>query len=220
MAGADHDDVVGLPHSLFLAAIYLSLLGRRVCFWTDLQKTEQICSQRKPRKLCDIILILWRLNLQQTPPLDPSQFPPEQWARLSALIDHMRHDGTQRTDPMREIFARLGDRWSMLLLQILRSGPMRSGLLRRVTGRLSAEGKLSQRIFTLQMRTLENDGLVRRTVIPTNPISVDYALTPLGASLLDEVDRVMAWIRGNIPRFPVIEQKNDSGGSADDTPTG
>jgi len=132
----------------------------------------------------------------------------------------MRHDGTQRTDPMREIFARLGDRWSMLLLQILRAGPMRSGLLRRVTGQLSAEGRLSQRIFTLQMRTLENDGLVRRTVIPTNPISVDYALTPMGESLLAEVDHVMAWIRCNIPRFPIVTPQNNAGSPESDTPTG
>jgi DNA-binding HxlR family transcriptional regulator len=141
--------------------------------------------------------------------LDPDQFPPEQWARLSGLIGQMLEHGRQRSDPMREIFARLGDRWSMLLLLILRTGPMRSGLLRRVTGRLSHEGKLSQRIFTLQMRMLEHDGLVSRTVIPTNPISVDYALTPLGEGLLDEVERVMAWIRGNIRQFPAGPAKDD-----------
>ncbi len=140
-------------------------------------------------------------------PLDPSQFPPQQWARLSALMEHMRHDGTERSQPMREVFARLGDRWSMLLLQILRSGPMRSGVLRRVTGRLSAEGKLSQRIFTLQMRALEHDGLVTRTVIPTNPISVDYALSPLGESLLVEVDRVMDWVRAHLDDFAAARAK-------------
>jgi DNA-binding HxlR family transcriptional regulator len=128
--------------------------------------------------------------------------PLAQTEDLHRLAAHMRQDGHTRTDPMREIFARLGDRWSMLLLQVLRTGPMRSAVLRRVTGQLSAEGRLSQRIFTLQMRHLEHDGLVNRTVTPTVPISVDYALTSLGEGLLVEVDTVMVWIRHNIPQFP------------------
>lgn len=133
--------------------------------------------------------------------LKESQFPPEQWALLSVLIGQMQHDGVARKEPMREIFARLGDRWSMLLLQILRTGPMRSATLRRVTGQLSAEGKISQRIFTLQLRLLEQDGLIVRTVTPTVPISVDYALSPLGEGLLTEVDGVMNWIRAHLPEI-------------------
>ncbi len=134
-------------------------------------------------------------------------FPAEQSARLAVLIGQMQHDGIARTDPMREIFARLGDRWSMLLLQVLRTGSMRSATLRRVTGRLSAEGKISQRIFTLQMRMLEADGLVARHVTPTVPISVDYALTPLGADLLDQVDHVMGWIRAHIPEIHPVQSE-------------
>lgn len=133
--------------------------------------------------------------------LEGLQVTPEQQARLTVLIAQMARDGTARNEPMREIFARLGDRWSMLLLQILRTGPMRSATLRRVTGRLSAEGKISQRIFTLQMRMLEADGLVTRQVTPTVPISVGYALSPLGADLLDQVDHVMTWIRLHIPEI-------------------
>ena len=84
---------------------------------------------------------------------------------------------------------------------------MRSATLRRVTGRLSAEGKISQRIFTLQMRMLEADGLVARHVTPTVPISVDYALTPLGADLLDQVDHVMGWIRAHIPEIHPVQSE-------------
>ena len=131
--------------------------------------------------------------------LREDQFPPQQWARLNVLIGQMDHDGVARKEPMREIFARLGDRWSMLLLQILRTGPMRSATLRRVTGQLSAEGRISQRIFTLQLRLLEQDGLIVRTVTPTVPISVDYTLSPLGEGLLQEVDGVMNWIRAHLP---------------------
>jgi len=128
-------------------------------------------------------------------PQKPPHMPKDQWDQLEHLMAQMRHDGTDRKDPMREIFARLGDRWSMLLLQILRTGPMRSGMLRRLTGDLSAEGRISQRILTLQLRLLEQDGPIVRTEIPTVPVSVDYALSPLGQSLLVEVDHVMTWIR-------------------------
>jgi DNA-binding HxlR family transcriptional regulator len=120
---------------------------------------------------------------------------------LTRLAAHMHEDGHTRTDPMREIFARLGDRWSMLLMQVLRTGPMRSAVLRRITGQLSAEGKLSQRIFTLQIRQLEHDGLVSRTVTQTVPISVDYALTDLGHDLMAQIDPVMIWIRQNNARI-------------------
>ena len=124
------------------------------------------------------------------------------------LIGQMQHDGVARKEPMREIFARLGDRWSMLLLLILRTGPMRSAPLRRVTGQLSAEGKISQRIFTLQLRLLENDGLIIRTVTPTVPISVDYALSPLGEGLLNEVDAVMNWVRAHLPEIQPAQSES------------
>ncbi|MFT4089459.1 MAG: helix-turn-helix domain-containing protein [Asticcacaulis sp.] len=136
------------------------------------------------------------------PIIRPAHIPDAQWSRLETLITLMNRDGTARSEPMREIFARLGDRWSMLLLQILRAGPLRSATLRRLTGQLSAEGRISQRIFTLQLRLLEQNGLIIRTVTPTVPVSVDYSLSPLGHSLLDEVDHVMNWIRANKDAFP------------------
>jgi DNA-binding HxlR family transcriptional regulator len=129
--------------------------------------------------------------------LSPENFTETQWALLSELKQNMATDGTDRKEPMREIFARLGDRWSMLLLLILRTGPMRSGALRRVTSELSHEGKISQRIFTLQIRALENDGLVKRTIIEANPPQVEYELTAIGLGLMDKVEITMDWIRKN-----------------------
>jgi len=115
---------------------------------------------------------------------------------LAALAEAMARDGHQRDDPMREIFARLGDRWSMLILLVLRTGTYRHAALKRLIGALGAEGRISQRMLTLRLRGLERDGLVRQTQLPSKAPHVEYDLTPLGQELLAEVDRLMEWIRG------------------------
>src|SRR5580700_3772790 len=76
-----------------------------------------------------------------------------------------------------EILARIGDKWTVLVVSTLGNGPMRFNELRR------ALGSISQRMLTLTLRALERDGLVTRTVFPTIPPRVDYALTKLGHSL-------------------------------------
>ena len=116
---------------------------------------------------------------------------------LGALIADMAIHGRDRTDPMREIFARVGDRWSVLLLLLLRVASFRHAGLRRVVSAVSHEGAISQRILTLRLRTLERDGLIRRTVTPTVPPRVDYDITPLGLDLLAQLDQLMAWVRVN-----------------------
>src|SRR5882672_3865379 len=80
-----------------------------------------------------------------------------------------------------EVLARVGDKWTVLVVSTLGDGPMRFNELRR------ALGSISQRMLTLTLRALERDGLVTRTVLPTNPPRVDYELTKLGKSLLDPV---------------------------------
>jgi DNA-binding HxlR family transcriptional regulator len=70
-------------------------------------------------------------------------------------------------------------------------GPKRFNELRR------ALGSISQRMLTLTLRSLERDGLVTRTVFPTIPPRVDYALTKLGHSLLEPVSSLGLWARQN-----------------------
>ena len=77
-----------------------------------------------------------------------------------------------------DVLARVGDKWSVLVVTRLGPGPMRFNELRR------SIGGISQRMLTLTLRGLERDGLVTRTVFPTIPPRVDYALTPLGRDLL------------------------------------
>jgi DNA-binding HxlR family transcriptional regulator len=85
------------------------------------------------------------------------------------------------------VFRRLGDRWSMLVIVLLGGRAHRYNELHR-----AIEG-ISQRMLTRTLRTLENDGLVTRTVHPTVPPSVEYDLTPLGRSLLEPVSVLADW---------------------------
>src|ERR1700740_792952 len=80
-----------------------------------------------------------------------------------------------------EVLARVGDKWTVLVVGKLGHGPKRFNEIRR------ALGSISQRMLTLTLRGLERDGLVTRTVFPTIPPRVDYALTPLGRDLLQPV---------------------------------
>ncbi len=128
---------------------------------------------------------------------------------LAALAEAMARDGNQRDDPMREIFARLGDRWSMLILLVLRTGTYRHAALKRLIGALGAEGKISQRMLTLRLRGLERDGMVRQTQLPSKAPHVEYDLTPLGRELLGQVDRLMEWIRGHGPEIAVSREAFD-----------
>jgi DNA-binding HxlR family transcriptional regulator len=88
---------------------------------------------------------------------------------------------------VREILDRVGDKWSVLVIALLGERGQRFTELRR-----SIEG-ISQRMLTLTLRQLEHDGLVSRTVHATVPPRVDYALTPLGQSVLEPISALMLW---------------------------
>jgi DNA-binding HxlR family transcriptional regulator len=90
-----------------------------------------------------------------------------------------------------EVLARVGDKWTVLVVTLLGEGPKRFSELRR------ALGSISQRMLTLTLRGLERDGLLTRSVLPTIPPRVDYELTPLGHSLLEPVSALGLWARQN-----------------------
>ena len=89
------------------------------------------------------------------------------------------------------VLTRVGDKWSMLIVMMLGDGPVRfNELKRRIDG-------ISQRMLSLTLRNLERDGLVSRTVTPSVPVRVDYALTDLGRSLAGPVRELGAWARAH-----------------------
>jgi DNA-binding HxlR family transcriptional regulator len=86
-----------------------------------------------------------------------------------------------------DLLGRIGDKWSVLVVARLGEGSLRFNELRR------SIGGISQRMLTLTLRGLERDGLITRTVFPTIPPRVDYALTPLGRDLLNPVSALSSW---------------------------
>lgn len=103
------------------------------------------------------------------------------------LDDHLEWPG-ESPCPVRDVLARVGDRWTVLVvLRLGALGPLRfRQLLRAVDG-------LSQRMLTLTLRNAERDGLVSRQVFATRPPTVEYALTPLGESMLVPVRQLAEW---------------------------
>jgi DNA-binding HxlR family transcriptional regulator len=106
-----------------------------------------------------------------------------------------------------EVLSRIGDKWTVLVVQTLGDGPKRFNELRR------ALGSISQRMLTLTVRALERDGLVTRTVFPTNPPRVDYELTALGRSLLEPVSALGTWARHNRPAIQSARERFDAAGA-------
>jgi DNA-binding HxlR family transcriptional regulator len=87
------------------------------------------------------------------------------------------------------ILARIGDKWTILVVGLLGQGPRRFNEIKRLVG------GISQRMLTLTLKGLERDGLVTRTVTATVPPRVDYALTELGRDLLVPVGALRDWAR-------------------------
>jgi DNA-binding HxlR family transcriptional regulator len=109
-----------------------------------------------------------------------------------------------------DVLARVGDKWSVLVVTRLGAGEMRFNELRR------SIGGISQRMLTLTLRGLERDGLVTRTVFPTIPPRVDYALTPLGRDLLEPVSALGAWALRNQPKIARAREKFDGSNAGAD----
>ncbi|MGL5819614.1 MAG: winged helix-turn-helix transcriptional regulator [Phycicoccus sp.] len=109
--------------------------------------------------------------------------------------------------PVRDVLERVGDKWSVLVVAQLADGPRRfSELLRGTDG-------LSQRMLTRTLRLLERDGLVDRTVTPTTPPQVSYALTPLGAGLATALGPLTSWAVEHREQVRTARAVWDSAGS-------
>jgi DNA-binding HxlR family transcriptional regulator len=106
-----------------------------------------------------------------------------------------------------EVLARVGDKWTVLVVSTLGDGPKRFNELRK------SLGSISQRMLTLTLRGLERDGLVTRTVFPTVPPKVQYELTRLGCSLLEPVSELGLWARKNRAAIEQARRRFDTAGT-------
>ncbi len=102
------------------------------------------------------------------------------------------------------ILSRVGDKWTVLVVMMLAGGPRRFNELKRMVG------GVSQRMLTLTLRGLERDGLVTRTVHPTVPPQVEYALTPLGHSLRVPLEGLGTWAFAHLPVVQQARQAFDA----------
>ena len=102
------------------------------------------------------------------------------------------------------LLSRIGDKWTVLVVQTLGRGPRRFNELRREIP------SVSQRMLTLTLRNLERDGLVSRTVTPTIPPRVDYALTELGQSLQKPICGLATWAIDNVETIHAAQARFDS----------
>lgn len=107
---------------------------------------------------------------------------------------------------VRDMFDRIGDKWTLLVVGLLEEGPLRFGELRK------AVPGISQRMLTLTLRHLERDGLASRTAHPEVPPRVEYALTPLGRELLPSVTALARWAIDNEPRIRSNRDRYDAAG--------
>jgi DNA-binding HxlR family transcriptional regulator len=87
----------------------------------------------------------------------------------------------------REVLGRISDKWSLYVIHLLGGGTRRFSELRRHIG------GITPRMLTVTVRSLERDGLISRTVYPVVPPRVEYALTPLGDSLLQAATILLLW---------------------------
>jgi len=111
---------------------------------------------------------------------------------------------TESCKAVSQVLARVGDKWSVLVVMTLKDGPKRFSEIRR------AMDGVSQRMLTLTLRGLERDGLVTRTVTPTIPPRVDYELTDLGRSLQAPVVALGQWAFENIPQIDAARAAFDA----------
>lgn len=102
------------------------------------------------------------------------------------------------------LLSRIGDKWTVLVVQTLADGPRRFNELRREIP------SVSQRMLTLTLRNLERDGLVSRTVTPTIPPRVDYELTDLGQSLQKPICGLATWATENVGAIDAAQKRFDA----------
>src|SRR3954464_9738114 len=110
--------------------------------------------------------------------------------------------------PTRQILDRVGDKWAVLILLLLRDEPMRFNALRR-----AIEG-ISQKMLSQVLKSLERDGLIKRRAIATVPVTVEYSITALGTTLAAAVDPLRDWAERNLKEVLNAQRRYDAQRSA------
>jgi DNA-binding HxlR family transcriptional regulator len=119
---------------------------------------------------------------------------------MTVTMSHPLHQDCQKVS---QILARIGEKWSMLVVMLLRDGPRRFNDIKRNTA------GISQQMLTRTLRGLERNGIVTRTILPTSPPQVEYSLTELGHSMSEPVLAFGQWVRGHLAEFEAARVQYD-----------
>jgi DNA-binding HxlR family transcriptional regulator len=114
-----------------------------------------------------------------------------------------RHLPSEECPKISRVLARIGEKWSVLIIIMLAERTRRFSELKR------SIGGVSQRMLTLSLRGLERDGLVKRTVFPVVPPRVEYELTPLGQSLHAPVSALGEWASAHLAQIDAAREAFD-----------
>jgi DNA-binding HxlR family transcriptional regulator len=122
--------------------------------------------------------------------------PTDPGMRPSGLDAHAKpKDGAAHCVLIGRMLGRVTDKWTVLIVRVLGRGPHRFNALRREVG------EISQKVLASALRDLEENGFVSRTVTPTTPPQVVYALTDLGHDFLCPIRGLAEWVLANAPRI-------------------
>ena len=113
-------------------------------------------------------------------------------------------ESLDKEELVREMLGRVGDKWTLLVIEELGSGGQQ-----RFTELRNRIGGISQKMLTQTLRQLERDGLVSRKVHPVVPPRVDYNLTPLGEALGEAVCGMWTWVEENLKAVERARRKYD-----------
>lgn len=103
----------------------------------------------------------------------------------------------------REVLQRVGDKWSVYVIDLLGQGTKRFTELHRAIDGITA------RMLTVTLRGLERDGIVTRTIHPVIPPRVEYALTPMGRTLLDTIGQLVSWADSHLQEIEAARAAYD-----------
>lgn len=121
----------------------------------------------------------------------------------SARSGVRRYDVYQQSCPTRMVLDRLADKWAVLILGRLDDEPRRFNQLRREIG------GVSQKVLSQTLKSLERDGLVTRRAFATVPVTVEYAITPLGRSLQSTVRGLTEWAETHVDAVMTAQRQFD-----------
>jgi DNA-binding HxlR family transcriptional regulator len=112
-------------------------------------------------------------------------------------------DPIYRADcPSRIVLDQIADKWSMMVLEVLREPQRFNAIKRRLDG-------VTQRVLTQTLRKLERNGMVKRKVLDGRVLGVEYSLTPLGESLQGPFSILFNWTLGNMDAIQDSQRRYD-----------